>query len=269
MNSEFLEAANSLVWSVWGEIGVPSSQRRSIGLAIDLEPLIHLTAVVDGDDPRLRSHADAWRGAFSDLVSRARLKRLGGDISEPQARPAGREAMSGEATLDTAGPAAVQLRIRSALGVSARAEIIRQLILDPQRTRRSSAELARLCGYTKRNTEKALESLERGGWIVRIRGGASLRWSLADRAALGNLFSPLPPSNASFMALAEIVEMLTSLDGVATRETVVRSAATRQLLADLQPTADWGEIELPKVPSGVDAWRATLEWTVGLPQTAL
>lgn len=268
MSSSFLDVASLFVWSLWGEIGVPSPERRTIEMAIDLEPLIRLTKVVGARDPRLRSQTADWLNAFPELVSRARLKRIGGDVLKPSAG-SNRAAMSGRVTSDLASASAVQLRIRSALGVSARAEIVRQLVLDVPRTRRSSSDLAQLCGYTKRNTEKALESLERGGWLMRIRGGASLRWSAVDHAALAGLFSPLPPSNASFMALAEIVEKIVALDDVGLERAQVRSASARQLLADVGATAHWGEVNLPEVRSAADAWDVTLAWAAGLPSTAL
>jgi hypothetical protein len=269
MNRPFLAAADSFVWSAWGEIGVPSAERRSFDLAVDLEPLIRLSTVVGVADPRLHSEAAFWLGAFPELVSRARLKRTGAEIPESVVRSTRANVMSGPMVLDVESASAVQLRIRSALGVSARAEIIRQLVLDTARTRRSSAELAQLCGYTKRNIEKALESLERGGWVIRITGGTSLKWSVADRAALAGLFSPIPSSNASFLALAEIVEKLVSLDDVETGRAQVRSATTRQLLAELRSTADWGELNLPEIPPAVDAWVVALGWVRGLPSVAL
>ncbi len=269
MSSSFLDVANLFVWSVWGEIGIPSPERRRIEMAIDLEPLIRLTKVVGARDPRLRSQTADWLNAFPELVSRARLKRIGGDVLKPSAGSNRTATLSGRAMSDVASASAVQLRIRSALGVSARAEIIRQLVLDMPRTRRSSSDLAQLCGYTKRNTEKALESLERGGWLMRIRGGASLRWSVVDHTALAGLFSPLPPSNASFMALAQIVESLVALDDVGLEHAQVRSAFARQLLTDVGATADWGEVNLPEVRPADDAWDVTLAWAAGLPSTAL
>lgn len=269
MDSTFLGATDLFVWSAWGEFGVPTPDRRPFEMAIDLESLIRLSTVAGGNDPRLRSEAVAWLDAFPELISQARLKRIDGEVLRPVARSSRADVMSSRATLNVASASAVQLRIRSALGVSARAEIIRQLVLDAPRTRRSSADLARLCGYTKRNVEKALESLERGGWVRRITGGPSLRWSVVDHAAISGLFAPLPTSNASFMALAEIVENLVSLDDVGLEPAQVRSAATRQVLAELRMTADWGEVELPLIPSNVNAWDATLSWLVGLPSTAL
>ena len=269
MTSTYLLAADAFVWSAWGELGVRSIEHRSFDIAIDLEPLIRLSSVVGESDSRLRSETAIWLAAFPELISQARLKRIGGEVPKSLTRPRRSESMSGQATLNVASAPVVQLRIRSALGVSARAEIVRQLVLDPPRTRRSSADLAQLCGYTKRTVEKALESLERGGWVSRITGGASLHWAIVDHSAIGGLFFPLPPSNVSFMALAKIVEDLTSLDDVASEGGQVRSATARQLLAELRTTADWGAVKLPPLPIAADAWEVTLAWIGGLPLTAL
>lgn len=269
MTSGFLASATSFVWSAWGELGVPSVERRTTDLAIDLEPLIRLTNIVGSQDARLRSHAASWRAAFPELVSKARLKRLAGNNGSDSIGPVRARLLSGDQALDVSSASAVQLRIRSALGVSTRAEIIRQLVLDPPETRRSSSDLAQLGFYSKRNTEKALDALERGGWVSRIEGGASLRWSLADHGAIADLFSPLPANNASFLALAEILEALLSLDGVASAEQQVRSAVARESLVGLRNTAGWGSIRLPAPLRDVDAWRETLDWVSGLPASAL
>lgn len=159
--------------------------------------------------------------------------------------------------------------MRAALGVSARAELIRQFLLDTPGTRRSSSELAQLAGYTKRNTEKALVSLERSGWIARIEGGTSLQWSLTGHAALTDLFAPLPPSNTSFLALSKIVEELLVLDQHASGSLLVRSAASRGVLAEVRPTADWGSVILPRCPPDSDAWEIALQWIGDLPASAI
>jgi hypothetical protein len=268
MGRDFSEAANLFVWSVWAEIGVPSRERRPMEIAIDLEPLIRLTDAVGERDQRLLSHAQAWLDAFPELVSKARLKRLGGNVRLASPRSPRTNAMSGRVELNVSHASALQLRIRSALGVSARAEIVRQLVLDTPRNGRSASDLAQLCGYTKRNVEKALEALERSGWVVRIRGGASLRWSAADHAELCRVFAPIPSNNTSFMAIAEILDMLVSLDDVDSAPTRARSAAGRQSLAELRTTADWGGVRLPEPSLTEDAWEAALVWVGGLPATA-
>ncbi len=269
MSSQFLESANRFVWSAWGELGVQGQEDRPFPVAIDLEPLIRLTVTAGREDPRLRSEAAAWVDSSPELVSKARLKRLAGQGLET---PIGSERVgigTGGAHVQIAGASAMQLRIRSALGVSARAEIIRQFIVDVEGSRRSASDLALLSGYTKRNIERALESLERGGWAVRFRGGTSLRWSVADHAALVGLFAPIPTSNMSFMALARIVSSMMSLDDVASDRVQVKSALARQLLAEQQPTADWGAVHLPGVPVAEDACAALLRWVEGLPASAL
>jgi DNA-binding MarR family transcriptional regulator len=270
MARSFLHVTSAFVWACWGELGVPGGDDRRFDLAIDLESLIFLTDAVADDDARLRSHADAWIAAFPEFVSKARLKGLTGSTaprSEIRRTPSAID-LSGPAHVDVSHGSAVQLRIRAALGVSARAEIVRQLTLDPEGTRRTAADLAQLCGYTKRNIEKALENLERSGWVRRIRGGATLRWTLAHHETFRDLFAPVPAAAASFLALAQIAQGTLSLDQFGSEPPQVRSAMARQILVEHGPTADWGGIILPDPPPGEDAWDSALTWVSGLPATA-
>lgn len=271
MDKGFGAATTEFVWACWGELGVPGGDGRSVDLAIDLEPLIWLTGTVAKNDARLRSHANAWIAAFPEFVSKARLKRLEGTRSASSTVRSDRTAieLSGPAQIDVSRASAAQLRIRAALGVSARAEIVRQLTIDPQHARPTAADLAHLCGYTKRNIEKALESLEHAGWARRIRGGAAQRWTLVHHGTFTKLFAPLPGGAMSFMALAQIVQGLLSLDQAGSQAPPVRSAMARQTLSEHGPTADWGRINLPIPPPGDDAWETALAWVSGLPVTAM
>ncbi len=269
MSRPFREAADRFAWSAWGELGVPSTERRVFDLAIDMEALIHLTDVVADQDPRLVSHAAAWRHAFPGLISKARMKRIGdGDPPSTSGNDRTR-AMSGPPAAILSSAPAVQLRLRAVLGVSARAELVRQFVLDAPGMRRSSSDLAQLAGYTKRNTEKALLSLEQGGWVVRVEGRTSLLWSLADHGALADLFAPLPTSNTSFLSLAEIIEELLVLDQYTSDSLPVRSAAARGVLAEVRSAADWGSVDLPRCSPDSDAWQAALQWIDDLPASAI
>jgi len=269
MSSPIRDSVGCFVWSAWGEIGVPSTERRLVNVAIDLEALVHLTNVVAESDSRLLSHTASWQDAFPEFLSKARMKRIG-DGAAPRTPGNSRfRTMSGPSVVVLSGASAVQLRMRAALGVSARAEIIRQFLLDTPGTRRSSSDLAQLSGYTRRNTEKALVSLERSGWIARIEGGTSLRWLLTGHGALADLFSPLPTSNMSFLALGKIVEQLLVLDQHASDPVPVRSAAARGVLAEVRPTADWGSVKLPICPPESDAWEIAFQWVSDLPASAV
>lgn len=269
MAKSFSDGVIDFAWACWGAVGVPAPVRRPIAVAVDVEPLIHITNEIGSRDRRLVAHAQAWRQSFPELVSRTRLKRLGGSPDVAPVLPDRSERMAGPVHLDVLAAAAVQLRVRSALGVSARAEIVRQLGLDPAGTMRSASDLAQLCGYSKRNVEKSLAGLERAGWVLRMRGGASLRWSLADHAVITELFSPMPESNLSFLALCRILEALLPLDRYRSEARHVRSAAARRVLEEQGPTAEWGSVRLPAPSPGVDAWQEALAWVDGLMESAL
>lgn len=268
MLSSFHEGVRDFAWACWGTLGVPAPVSRPLSMAVDLEPLVHLTDALGNGDRRLASNARAWQGSFPELVSRARLKRLGVDAVAAAPLPVRGGQMAGPVHLDVSSAAAVQLRVRSALGVGARAEIIRQLVVDPVGTLRTASDLAQLCGYSKRNIEKSLMGLERAGWVARTRGGAALRWSLANHATMAGLFSPVPVSNASFLALHRVLKAVLDLDRFGSEAPQVRSAAARRVLADQGPTAEWGSVQLPKPPPGSDAWQETLAWVEDLPESA-
>ncbi|MEA2011231.1 MAG: hypothetical protein U9N78_11055, partial [Actinomycetota bacterium] len=102
----------------------------------------------------------------------------------------------------------------------------------------------------------------------RTRGGAALRWSLANHATMAGLFSPVPVSNASFLALHRVLKAVLDLDRFGSEAAEVRSAAARRVLADQGPTAEWGSVQVPKPPPGSDAWQETLAWVEDLPESA-
>lgn len=268
MTSELRIAAEDFLWSAWGELGVQSPERRSIDLSIDIEPLIALTQSVGVGDPRLLSTAARWVESTGSLVSKARLKHLGISPSAVPERGNRGSHFEGVVTADVTATSAIQLRVRSALGVSARAEIVRQVLIDPPTTTRSASDLARLCGYSKRNIEKSLDALERSGWLRRVRGGSAMRWTTTDHQALSVLFSPVPTTNTSFMALTQIIQRLLALEDGELDSGHARSALAHQILADARVTADWGSVRLPEAPKGSDAWTPVVEWMQGLPESS-
>ena len=79
MVSSFSDGVIDFVWACWGAVGVPAPVRRPIAAAVDVEPLIRITNAIGSRDQRLAAHAQAWQQSFPELVSRTRLKRLGGN----------------------------------------------------------------------------------------------------------------------------------------------------------------------------------------------
>ena len=63
------EASVSLAWSLWGELGASTWERRHQGWAIELEPLIAFTAWLAEHDRRLLREAVDWCAANAAFVS--------------------------------------------------------------------------------------------------------------------------------------------------------------------------------------------------------
>lgn len=269
MSDDLTTAVIDFLWACWAELGVPASRRYPFDVAIDVEPLIMLTRTAAGRDPRLRSNAEAWIDQHRELVSRARLKRLASANPVTDEAPfGGRSRIRDRVPAVADSPATLQLRVRSALGISARAEIVRQLLMDPVGTSRPASDLAVLTGYSKRNVEKALESLDRSGWVRRSLGSRTTSWRLADSNALSTLFAPIPGARASFLILADIARGLADLASHGTESADVRSAMARRFVAEHAPRADLGSIDLPFAPNGADAYEALIDWTRRLPSSA-
>jgi DNA-binding MarR family transcriptional regulator len=270
MTDELTNSIIDFAWACWAELGVAASRRRPFEMAIDLEPLILLTRSVGHADSRLRSNAEQWSAEHRDLISRARLKRLGPSPSVPtDTRPAGRSSLTDRVPATVDSPATLQLRVRSALGVSARAEIVRQLLVEPTGTSRPASDLAQLTAYSKRNIEKALASLERSGWLQRSTGTATTSWRLHRNEELVSLFAPVPRSPGSFLALAELLQRAMELTRHEAIDPDVRSVMARRLLADTSSTSGWGAIRTPSVDPGSDAYEGFVSWVRQLPESAV
>ena len=187
-----------LAWSLWTELGVSGVFRRHSDWNIDLEPLILLTAALADVDPRLRDESTDWCIRYARLVSAVRIRTLmgqadsetvtafgeyaatvgahvrtnwPGDGTPRPYQPTGRSCLDG---LDR--PAHFGIRQRALFGTGARAEIVRLLASDVDRTF-SAAELADEAAFTKRAVEQELESLRLAGvvtWTV-VHGRRRIR----------------------------------------------------------------------------------------------
>ena len=277
MSKRFLDAVVSFARSSWVELGVSGWDQRIFDIAIDLEPLMALTATVGGVDPRLVEQADLWTTTYPELVSRARLKRqldaLGpGEVPGlPDLSGAGRRRdLGGESLpgLRLEAPASLQMRLRSAFGVGARAELLRIMLVGERGTRFAASDLALLAGYSKRNVEMALRGLERASLVAKTRNVSAFAWRIERREELASLFGPLPRSSVSFASLVAVMIGLLPLDDVAEDPDLVRSAEARQAVDDRRALGAAGGIELPEPRSGSDAWSVVLEWAQELPASA-
>jgi len=197
-----------LAWAQWTALGAGGwADGEESPYSVDLEQLIALTAWISAEHPRVHAVAQAWLARYNDFIARPRLKNLlatetadlklaVSTLLNTTATPTNASRGKITRTEVELPPLAgrrdlIALRTRAAVGVGARAEILRLLAQQPDR-QRSTAWLARFSGYSKRNVADALTMLGYSGLVNRRRITNSDKWSLADAAAMRKLLGPFP-----------------------------------------------------------------------------
>jgi hypothetical protein len=232
--SRFGEEINALgldlAWSLWAELGVDGAARRHDWQAIDLEPLIIFTAHLGGADSRLRASTIDWCITNARFASAFRLRNLAERSSAATRAAFGRYAATVRAhakapwpgegdplTLfhperigspDLRRPSLVQLRLRALVGVSARAEILKLMLADPERPQPAST-LAEDAAFGKGSVAQALEMLTMAG-IVQVQPHANrLLYRLARPGELAQTLQWLPSVFPDWWPIFTVIEALT------------------------------------------------------------
>jgi hypothetical protein len=223
--------ALDLAWSLWAELGVEGASRRHDWQAIDLEPLIIFTAHLDGADSRLRASTIDWCITNARFASAFRLRHLAERASAATRAAFGRYSATVRAhskapwpgegdplTLfhpertgspDLRRPSLVQLRLRALVGVSARAEVLKLMLADPERPQPAST-LAEDAAYGKGSVAQALDMLTMAG-IVQVQPHANrLVYRLARPGELAHTLQWLPSVFPDWWPIFSVVEALTS-----------------------------------------------------------
>ena len=229
LSQEANRLAVDLAWSLWAELGVDGAVRRHDWQAIDLEPLIIYTAKLGDKEHRLRASTIDWCITNARFASAFRLRNLA-DQASPATRAAfGRYAATVRAhtkapwpghgdplTLfhperigspDLRRPSLVQLRLRALVGVSARAEVLKLMLADPERPQAAST-LSEDAAYGKGSVAQALEMLTLAG-IVQIQPDANrLLYRLARPGELAQALLWLPSVFPDWSPIFRIVEAI-------------------------------------------------------------
>jgi hypothetical protein len=243
--------ALDLAWSLWAELGVDGGARRHDWQAIDLEPLIIFTAQLGATDSRLRASTIDWCITNARFASAFRLRNLAARASAATRVDFGRYAATVSAhakaawpgqgdplTLfhperigspDLRRPSLVQLRLRALVGVSARAEILRLMLADPERPQPAST-LSEDAAYGKGSIAQALEMLT-GAGIVQVQPHANrLLYRLARPGELAQVLQWLPAVYPDWWPIFVVVEALMDYARSAPAAAPARLAALQKLL---------------------------------------
>lgn len=231
LDQEIDALALDLAWSLWAELGVDGAARRHDWQAIDLEPLIIFTAHLGGADSRLEASTIDWCITNARFASAFRLRHLAERASAATRGAFGRYAATVRAhakapcpgegdplTLfhperirspDLRRPSLVQLRLRALAGVSARAEVLKLMLADPERPQPAST-LAEDAAYGKGSVAQALDMLTMAG-IVQVQPHANrLLYRLARPGELAQTLQLLPSAFPDWWPIFSIVEALSA-----------------------------------------------------------
>jgi len=284
-------SALDIGWSLWTELGVSGQRRSHSNVGIDLEPLIVATAYLSRFDARLRDESLDWCVLNVRYVSSDRLRNFLKTVDEELRQAFGpysatvkkarrvswpedgkpfRFASTGRSVVpDLLRPALVQLRLRAAFGVSARAEVLRWLLDQPEHFV-GSLELALKSHYGKDNVADTLDLLARAGLLqetVMTTAGNQRVFRLDREATLVSALmewmkSPQQRWDAVFRVAVRLVEFAQT----APVKPGARAVAIQEMLADLQSDLRWLGA-FPRLRQGVDAVNQDFDgWATGVLQ---
>jgi hypothetical protein len=245
-----------LAWSLWAELGVDGMRRRHDWQAIDLEPLIIFTAYVGNTDSRLRANSMDWCIANARFASAFRLRNLAQQASELTRDAFGRYAATVKAHArvpwpshgdplalwksehisepDLRRPSLIQLRLRALVGVSARAEILKLMLAEPERGHAASA-LADVAAYGKGSIAQALDMLTMAGILYVQPIGNRLVYRLARPAELANALQWLPATYPDWWPVFRVTEAIVDFAHRPSKTPIARAAAVRESVQRIEP----------------------------------
>ncbi len=232
--------ASDLVRSLWAELGVvEGTPRRYDRQAIDLEPLIVLTAMVA--DTSLRDRTLRWCMANSHHLSPARLNRFATELGQTAAHSfkGYADALSRRrrrtqvgVSPDLGRPSLIQLRLRALVGVTARAEVLRLLLAEPHEAK-SAAAMVGAAGYGRAGLAKALAMLTAAGVATAETQGDDVVYRLSRPSELAQALSSVPARfpdwSATFRVVAAILDYAKETAGRAASRAAAAAAAVERI----------------------------------------
>jgi DNA-binding transcriptional ArsR family regulator len=284
LNQEIDGLALDLAWSLWSELGVDGMRRRHDWQAIDLEPLIIFTSYIGNSDSRLRANSIDWCIANARFASAFRLRTLA-ERAGPSMREAfGRYAATVKAhakvpwpakgdplalwtsehigTPDLRRPSLIQLRLRALVGVSARAEILKLMLAEPERGQVASA-LAEAAGYGKGSVSQALDLLTAAGILYVQPTANRLVYRLARPAELASALQWLPAVFPDWWPVFKVIEAIAELAHARSSSGNARAAEALKVLDRIDPDLQrLGIAEQVPRPTGPASYTEFEHWAL-------
>lgn len=286
--SNFQTETREMLWSLWAELGVPGGGRKHQHLLIDPEPLIVCTPHLASNDNRLVGLAFDWCVAHSDLISKSRIAAIA-RISPTEVQKALREFNGALAShgvnwspkgksqsiqisrktvaLPLERPSLLRLRIRTLVGVSARAEVLTTL-LRAEHQRLTIEELT-APGVSKRSVERVIADFVRGDFLVVHGNRRGRRFSLRNHEGLsillGNDSTTKLPTVINWYLVFLATVMITALQASDSQSASLRrieAVKARKTLAQILRTIH--QPEPPNLTGQENAFERLVEWGTSL-----
>jgi hypothetical protein len=280
-----VESCVSLAWSLWGELGASTWERRHQGWAIELEPLIAFTASLVEHDRRLLREAVDWCATNAAFVSLSQYRhviaaplweddrsfaRLSATMTSLTGRswpgsevaPPYEVALSGKSRLrELSVPSLLQLRLRAMFGVGTRAELVRLMLLNPFQEW-SVAQLGERVAYTQRQAATDLDMLVKAGLVERSGGGPS-RHVLRDVGALRAVVGRVPDFAPRWLPTFQVLSsMAGALDAVAAGHLRQPDVEMARRLRLVEPAIVASGLPRPPSAEGGDSAGRAIEWAL-------
>ncbi len=187
-----LHAAIELAWDQWGCLThtAASTETRPVSSIVDPEALVLLSLMLQGDERRLRDLLATLARSHSNLLSVHRMQQIAAQFPDdvlpmlhefaswakhPSWSKLGKLALARDVVaprqkdlgpLRLLNPPALQLRLRTALGIGLKSDLLCYL-LGQRGALSTTAEQANALGYTERNTRSAADDLVDAGFAAR------------------------------------------------------------------------------------------------------
>jgi DNA-binding transcriptional ArsR family regulator len=256
LNREIDGLALDLAWSLWAELGLDGLRRRHDWQAIDLEPLIIFTALIGSADSRLRANSIDWCIANSRFASAFRLRNLTAEASPAMREAFGRYAATVRAHArvpwpaqgdpfalwtsepigvpDLRRPSLIQLRLRALVGVSARAEILRLMLAEPEQGHAAST-LSDAAGYGKGSVAQALDILTMAGILYVQPSANRLMYRLAHPTELASALQWLPAVFPDWWPIFKVTAVISEFAHAGSMTSTAQAAEVQKVLRAIEP----------------------------------
>ena len=269
-----------LAWRAWTDLGVPGWKGTPVNWVIDPEALLLLTASLGPQYPRLWLNALDWISNHANEIAIDRVRNLhkswpsldhwkefSGVLTAntsdkwPDAGPPDLKELPRTSRLTLEGPSALALRLRTALGVNAHAEVIRVFLAHPEDTRLTVLEIAEEIAYTKRTAANVVSRMVASGLLNQRKGRYASSVALRKRHALAEVFGPVPSEHSPFLfAVRGIWQLMSILESAEKAAPAVRSIEARRGFQLARDDLVRSGFEPPSLTPESDAWEPTALW---------